>query len=55
MSINHHHPVLPGESLEESREIVLASAPTFPASEHLLVEDLSEDEEVDFLAAIADA
>jgi hypothetical protein len=56
MSIHdEHHPVLPGESLEEPRDIVLASARPFPQYEDMVIDGLTDDEEALFLAAIADA
>jgi hypothetical protein len=56
MSIHdEHHPVLPGETLEESRDLVLASAQPFPRYEDMVIEGLTDDEERLFLAAITDA
>lgn len=56
MSIHDaHHAALQGETLEEPRDAVLASAQPFPGTEEMLIEGLSDDEEACFLAAIADA
>lgn len=48
-----HH--APGQSLEESREKVLARGKPFPRYEDMVIEDLTDDEEERFLAAVADA
>ncbi len=54
MSVHdEHQPVLPGETLEEPREKVLASARPFPRYEDMVIERLTDDEETSFLAAIA--
>lgn len=45
--------VLDGETLEESRERVLATAPLFPPYEDMVIDGLTDDEEARFLAAIA--
>ena len=53
MSIdNAHRRALVGTSLEEPRDQILASAPTFPGD--LLIEGLSDAEEASFLAAFGD-
>ena len=46
---------VPGQSLEESRETVLARGKPFPRYEDMVIEDLTDDEEERFLAAVADA
>ncbi|MFN0030274.1 MAG: hypothetical protein ACKV2O_24235 [Acidimicrobiales bacterium] len=51
---DHPHHVL-GQSLEESREKVLARGKPFPRYEDMVIEDLADDEEERFLAAVADA
>ena len=51
---DHPHPV-PGQSLEESREKVLARGKAFPRYEDMVIEELTDDEEAQFLAAIAGA
>lgn len=48
-----HQPVLEGETLEESRECVFATASLFPPYEDMVIDDLTDDEEARFLAAIA--
>jgi len=48
-----HH--VPGQSLEESREKVLARGKPFPRYEDLVIDELTDDEEAQFLAAIAGA
>ena len=48
-----HRPVLDGETLEESRERVLATAGLFPPYEDMVIDGLTDDEEAQFLAAIA--
>ena len=48
-----HRPVLDGETLEESRERVLATAGLFPPNEDMVIGGLTDDEEAQFLAAIA--
>lgn len=48
-----HH--VPGRSLEESRESVLARGKPFLRHEDMVIEDLTDDEEERFLAAVADA
>ena len=56
MSIHDDHPpILPGESLEESRDQILASARPFPRYEDMVIDGLTDDEEASFLAAIAAA
>ena len=49
---NAHHRGLVDTSLEEPRDQILESAPTFPGD--LLIEGLRDAEEASFLAAIAD-
>ena len=44
-----------GESLEESRAAVLATAPIFPGYENMVIDGLTDDEEARFLAALAEA
>jgi len=54
MSMHHEHrPVLEGDTLEESRERVLATASLFPLYEDMVIDGLTDDEEARFLAAIA--
>lgn len=48
-----HRPVLAGETLEESRERILATAAPFPPYEDMVIDGLTDDEEARFLAAIA--
>lgn len=48
-----HRPVLDGETLEESRERILATATLFPPYEDMVIDGLTDDEEARFLAAIA--
>ncbi|MGD9701106.1 MAG: hypothetical protein AB7Q42_22750 [Acidimicrobiia bacterium] len=48
-----HRPLLDGETLEESRERVLATARPFPPYEDMVIDDLTDDEEAQFLAAIS--
>jgi hypothetical protein len=56
MSTHEDHPHhVPGQSLEESREKVLARGKPFPRYEDMVIEDLTDDEEERFLAAVADA
>ncbi len=56
MSIHdEHHPVLPGKTLEESRDVVVASAGPFPRYEDMVIDGLTDDEEALFLSAIANA
>lgn len=56
MSTHQDHPHhLPGQSLEESREKVLARGRAFPHYEDMVIEGLTDDEEAQFLAAVADA
>jgi len=43
-----------GASLEEPRDQILESAPTFPRPGDLVVEGLTDAEEASFLAATAD-
>jgi hypothetical protein len=45
-------PVLDGETLEESRERILATATLFPSYEDMVIDGLTDDEEARFLAAI---
>lgn len=47
-----HRPVLDGDTLEESRERVLATARLFPQYEDMVIDGLTDDEEALFLAAI---
>ena len=51
---NEHQSILPGETLEESREKVLATAQPFPRYEDMVIDGLTDDEEVLFLAAFTD-
>jgi len=55
MSMHHEHrPGLEGDTLEESRERVLATASLFPLYEDMVIDGLTDDEaEARFLAAIA--
>lgn len=46
---------VPEQSLEESRERVLARGKPFPRYEDMVIEGLTADEEDQFLAAIAGA
>ena len=56
MSTHEDHPRhVPGQSLEESREKVLARGKPFPRYEDMVIDGLTDDEEASFLAAIADA
>jgi hypothetical protein len=56
MSTHEDHPHhVPGQPLEESREKVLARGKPFPRYEDMVIEDLTDDEEERFLAAVADA
>jgi len=56
MSTHEDHPRhVPGQSLEESRAEVLARGKPFPRYEDMVIEDLTDDEEERFLAAVADA
>lgn len=41
-----------GESLEVSREHVLATAPRFPGHDAMVIDGLTDDEEAAFLAAL---
>ncbi len=43
-----------GETLEESRAKVLATAPLFPGYDDMVIDGLTDDEEARFLAALAD-
>ncbi|MCC6225016.1 MAG: hypothetical protein IT195_01240 [Microthrixaceae bacterium] len=49
----HHSPA--GETLEESRTKVLATAPLFPGYDEMVIDGLTDDEEAEFLAALAEA
>jgi len=44
-----------GETLEEPRAKVLATTPVFPGYHDLVIDDLTDEEEAEFLAALADA
>lgn len=44
-----------GETLEEPRARVLETAPVFPGYDDLVFDDLTDEEEAEFLAALADA
>ena len=56
MSIqDERHPILPGDTMAESRETVLASAQPFPRYEDMVIDGRTDDVEALFLAAIADA
>ena len=48
-------PASHGESLERSREEVLAAARPLPSHEEMIINDLTEDEERIFLDAILNA
>jgi hypothetical protein len=48
-------PASKGASLERSREEVLAAARPLPPHEEMLIEDLTDEEERIFVAAILDA
>jgi hypothetical protein len=50
-----NHPLLPGATLEEPRDSILASAPPFPPYEELVLDGLTDDEETSFLTAIVGA
>lgn len=50
-----HHPILPGDALEDPREMILASALPFPRYEDMVIAELTDDEEALFLTAIAEA
>jgi hypothetical protein len=49
-----HKSVLPGATLEECRENVLATAQPFPRHEDMVIDGLTDDEEALFLAALSD-
>lgn len=56
MSTHEDHPHrLPGQSLELSRDEVLARGKPFPRYEDMVIDELTDDEEAQFLAAIAGA
>jgi hypothetical protein len=56
MSTHEDHPrPVPGQSLAESREKVLARGKPFPGYEEMVINELTDDEEAQFLAAIAGA
>ena len=56
MSTHQGHPHhVPGQPLEESRERVLARGKPFPVYEDMVIEGLTDDEEAQFLAAVAGA
>lgn len=49
-----HQPPWPGGSLERDREDVLESLRPLPPAEEMLIEDLTQDEDRLFMAAILD-
>ncbi|MDZ7734164.1 MAG: hypothetical protein U5R31_14825 [Acidimicrobiia bacterium] len=55
MSTHEDHPRhVPGQSLEENREKILARGKRFPRYEDMVIEELTDDEEEQFLAAVAE-
>ena len=54
MSMHQQHcPVLDGETLEVSHEPIVAGAVPFPPYEDMVIDELTDDEEARFLAAIS--